>query len=132
MKITNVTAAIIHRDGKIIIAQRDLAGYFGGFWEFPGGKSEVGESLQDCLIREIEEELGVKVNIEKEFLKTEHDYSIIGMVHLHSFLCGILSGEPKTLVHSAIKWVAIDDLEKFNFPPADMPIIKKLIAEKPI
>ena len=120
-----VTAAIIRRGEKILIAQRG-SGSLAGKWEFPGGKAEAGERLEDCLMRELREELGIEATVGQLFLVTTHDYGANGLVRLHAFLCRIVAGEPEPRYHSVLQWVSPADLSRYEFAPADIPIIAAL------
>jgi len=121
----DVVAAVIRMDGKILITQRLDHVHLAGLWEFPGGKVEAGESLERALVREIREELGIKIRVNDEFFTVEHDYPGKS-VRLHFFNCTILDGEPAALGVANLRWVAAADLSQFNFPPADTALIAKL------
>ncbi len=97
----NVTAAIIRRGKEVLITKRGQDQPYPGRWEFPGGKIEPGEKAEDCLVREILEELGVKIQVEESFFIYEHDYNRPdGKKHrFFSFWCKILEGEPSLRVH---------------------------------
>jgi mutator protein MutT len=95
------------------------------FWEFPGGKVEAGESLQEALGREILEELGVRIQINDECFNVEHAYPN-RTVRLHFFNCTILEGEPSALEVVDMRWVEPSELAQFQFPPADAELIKQL------
>jgi mutator protein MutT len=120
-----VTAGLIWKQGKILIAQRPKGSHLEGFWEFPGGKREKGENLKDCLEREIQEELGVKVKAVEELLTVEHEYETKA-VSLHVFHCTYLEGEPKCLQAQDIRWVEPAGLGQFTFPPPDEKVIEFL------
>jgi len=120
-----VSAGLIFRDSKLLIAQRYAEAHLGGLWEFPGGKREAGESFDQCLIRELQEELGVTVAVGNLFESVDHDYPEKA-VHLRFFLCRLLSGEPKALGCAAIRWIALDELGQFDFPAADAGLLVKL------
>jgi mutator protein MutT len=121
----NVVAAIIRRAGKILITQRFDKAHLGGMWEFPGGKVEAGETLEATLQREIREELGIKIQVDDEYLRTEHDYPAKS-IRLHFFNCTILEGEPQPLDVADLRWVEPPQLSDFQFPPADAELIAKL------
>jgi len=121
----NVVAAIIRRAGKILITQRFDKAHLGGMWEFPGGKVEAGETLEAALQREIQEELGLKIRVDDEYLHTEHDYPTKS-IRLHFFNCTILEGEPQPLDVADLRWVEPAQLTDFQFPPADAELIAKL------
>jgi len=116
-----VTAAIIAREGKFLIAQRA-----NGDWEFPGGKVEAGETLEECLAREILEELELQIAVSRPFLVVEHAYPD-KRIHLHSFLCTLLGGEAVANDHVRFAWVAPVEFPGFSFAAADVPIVRKLL-----
>lgn len=123
--IADVVAALIVKDGKILICQRPADKARGLMWEFAGGKTERGESREDALIRECREELDITVKPLYVFAKVRHKYPDI-TVNLTVFMAEIASGEPKQKEHAAIKWVTADSLKNYNFCPADVKIIKML------
>jgi mutator protein MutT len=122
----HVTAGVIWKNGRVLIAKRPKGSHLEGLWEFPGGKQERGESLKDCLEREIEEELGLKVKVDKALLTVNHEYEAKGIT-LHVFSCIPLAGEPEALGCQQIKWVDPFDLKGFSFPPPDIEVIEYLI-----
>ena len=97
-------------------------------WEFPGGKIEEGESLEACLIREISEELEIKIANLKPYIVVEHDYGDFE-IELHSFTANYDSGEIVLHSHKKAEWVSVSQLSEFDFVPADKPIVEKLIKE---
>ena len=123
-----VAAALISRDGRYLICRRMPDVHLGGLWEFPGGKREPGESLQDCLTREIREELGVDVSTPVPYAVLPHAYPERA-VELHFFRCTLAGGEPRALGCAEFRWVAPQDLDKFDFPPADRSLIQQLRNE---
>jgi 8-oxo-dGTP diphosphatase len=120
-----VSAALIFRDGKLLITQRHAKSHLGGLWEFPGGKREAGETFEECLVREIREELGVEISVGKLFEEVAHDYPEKS-VHLKFFICELLSGEPQPIDCAAIKWIVKTELADFEFPAADAQLLEKL------
>jgi len=123
--IIDVVAAVIRMDSKILITQRLPHVHLAGLWEFPGGKVQAGESLEGALVREIREELGIKIRVNDGFFTVEHDYPEKS-VRLHFFNCTILDGQPAALGVADLRWVAAGDLSQFEFPPADSALIAKL------
>lgn len=120
----NVTAGILYRSARVLIAQRSEPRY-NGLWEFPGGKIEENEDAEECLIRELHEELGIHVKVKKLFCRTEwsrQDKVII----LHTFEIESFECEPIPKVHSQLKWVDIKELRKEELLPADRPVVDKL------
>jgi len=125
-KIVRVTAAILEQEGKILIAQRksedDL---FGGLWEFPGGKIEEGETPEECMARELKEELNIEVEVGELITSNKHKYPH-GIFELLAYAVKHISGVFILHDHDEIKWVTIDEMTNFEFPPADTPIINYL------
>jgi 8-oxo-dGTP diphosphatase len=124
-KPVEVSAALIFRDGKILITQRRANAHLGGFWEFPGGKREPDETFEHCLVREIHEELGVNISVGKPFEEITHDYPEKA-VHLKFFICELISGEPQPLGCAAFRWIGKPELADYKFPAADARLLKKL------
>lgn len=127
MKQIEVSAALIFRDGKILITQRPANSHLGGLWEFPGGKREANETFEECLAREIREELGIEISVEELFDEIVHDYAE-KIVRLKFFICELVSGEPQALGCVAFKWIARGELKQFEFPAADVRLLEKLRA----
>ena len=119
-----VTAAVIERDGAFLVARRPAGVHLVGLWEFPGGKCEAGETLRDCLSREILEELGCGVVVGDEIYSASHDYRE-RTVQLHFFECR-LQGEPAANIGQELRWVARAALSSLAFPPADHQLIERL------
>jgi 8-oxo-dGTP diphosphatase len=125
--IVRVVAAIIRRNGLVLITRRPNNVHLAGLWEFPGGKVEADESLQTALTREIREELGVEIEVLAERFHIQHDYPTRS-VELHFFEARIVTGEPKPLDVADIRWVRPGDLDQFDFPEADRELISLLKA----
>jgi mutator protein MutT len=121
----DVVAAIVRRGDEILITQRGGDVHLAHLWEFPGGKVETGESLQMALEREIQEEIGVKIQVGSEILTVDHDYPTKS-VRLHFFHCTILEGAPQALEVADFRWVKPEDLILYEFPAADDELIVKL------
>ena len=119
-----VAAGVIERDGRFLVTQRQAGVHLEGFWEFPGGKCEAGETLDSCLTRELQEELGVDAHIGEEVCKTLHEYADRS-VELHFLKCELL-GEPKPQLGQAMSWVAREELASLSFPSADLELIRIL------
>ena len=128
LKIKNyieVSAALIFRGGKLLITQRHPQAHLGGLWEFPGGKREPDETFEQCLVREIHEELGVEISVGELFESVTH--ACPGKtVHLKFFVCRLLGGEPQPLGCKAVKWAGKSELEEHEFPAADAKLLGKL------
>ena len=124
-----VTAAVIRKNGRILIAQRPLGGRLGGLWEFPGGKQESGETLPQCLRREIKEELGIRIKVGQPIISIDHAYTHF-KITLHAFECQLVSGKPQTLQVENFRWVKLSGLDKYAFPKTDLRIIAALRGER--
>ena len=124
-----VAAALIVCEGRYLITQRRAGVHMGGFWEFPGGKREPGELLEDCLRRELREELGIEISHPVLFRVIHHDYPEKS-VELHFFKCAISSGLPRPLGCEDLRWVAPEELDQFPLPPADQPLVEMLCGER--
>lgn len=120
-----VTAAVIWRDGRVLLARRPENGLLGGLWEFPGGKLESGETLETCLEREIREELGVRIRVGEPIGIFKHAYTHF-KVTLHAFRCGLLEGEPKPLEASELAWVLPAELSHYPMGKIDRQISRQL------
>lgn len=124
-----VVAALIQDErGRVLITQRKPRAFMPLRWEFPGGKVEPGESDAQALVREIKEELGVSINVDKHYLGLLHEYPDF-VIDFHVFRCSILDGDPECIGVNDFRWVDTDDLESFDFPPADEPTVKRLLAD---
>jgi 8-oxo-dGTP diphosphatase len=124
----NVVSAIIIQDGKILATQRGYGDYK-GWWEFPGGKIEVGESPEEALIREIREELEVEITIERFFDTTEYDYEKF-FLSMRCYLCTFPPCQEISLTeHMSSVWVGEEDIEKLKWLAADLPIVQGLLSQ---
>jgi len=120
-----VIAAIIIKDNKVLISQRAPKENLAGKWEFPGGKTEQGETPQECLKREIREELEVDIDVLDFFGESIYAYHS-GTIQLMAFWCKWISGEFTLNVHSNMAWVNRQELDLYDFAPADIPLVDKL------
>ena len=102
----------------------------GGLWEFPGGKQEAGESLEQCLVREIEEELGIEVAVGKHYLSVHHAYDSF-WITLDVFTCLHLKGTPKRIAVDDFRWIELRELHRFSFPPADRKVLNFIESNPP-
>jgi 8-oxo-dGTP diphosphatase len=128
MKDIYVVGAIIVENGKILCAQRGNEKSLPNLWEFPGGKIEKGETPQAALLRELNEELMIEVEVsEKQFELTKYEYDF-GRVHLTTFLCMLKKGRPKLTEHRQVRWLAPSELNKLDWAPADIPAVEKLMS----
>ena len=124
--LIRVTAAILEKNGKTLIAKRKTGDeLFAGLWEFPGGKVEEGETPEECMARELKEELDIEVEVGELITSNKHKYPH-GIFELLAYRVKHVSGEMVLNDHEEIKWVTADEMSNFEFPPADLPIIKKI------
>ena len=123
-----VTAAVIERDDAFLMTRRMAGTHLAGAWEFPGGKCEPGESLVQCLVREIREELAVACCVGEEVFSVTHPYDD-RVVELHFFACAI-EGEPVAQLGQEMRWVARTRLRDLEFPPADEALIDRLTTAR--
>ena len=125
MKQIEVVAAIIHdAEGRVFATQRGY-GEWEGWWEFPGGKIEIGESPEEALRREIGEELEARIFIERLVTTVEWDYPAFHL-KMHCFWCHMESGSLTLKEHEAARWLAADELESVKWLPADLQILEKI------
>lgn len=119
-----VAAAVIERDGCVLLTRRLKGTHLAGCWEFPGGKCEPGESIVDCLARELREELAVEARIGPEILATRHEYPE-RTVELHFLECSI-DGTPTPQLGQEMRWSRRDELASLDLPPADADLVRLL------
>ncbi|HET8577494.1 MAG TPA: 8-oxo-dGTP diphosphatase MutT [Methylomirabilota bacterium] len=124
MEPIEVVAAVIERDGRILIARRPEGLHLSGLWEFPGGKPKPGETCEAALQREIAEELGVEARVGKLYDTVDWTYPD-KRVRLRFYRCAI-AGEPRPLEGQEIEWVTPSQLGRYEFPPADATLIERL------
>lgn len=127
MRTLIVTAAIIEAGGRFLVTRRPTGVHLEGYWEFPGGKCEPGETLATCLRRELHEELAVDAEIGDEVLVTTHEYPDRRVI-LHFMACRI-AGHPSPQQGQEMRWVARADLSTLPFPPADEELIRRLTGQ---
>jgi 8-oxo-dGTP diphosphatase len=123
-----VTAAILIRGDKVFIGQRKAGKQFEYLWEFPGGKLEDGETQQDCLVREMREEFGIEVAVLEFFGESIFHYTT-GSIRLVAYLVDWIDGEMSPIDHQDCRWVSFDDLKSYEFVPADVPFVQKLMRD---
>jgi mutator protein MutT len=124
-KVIKVAAGVIVQDGRYLITQRFETSSFGGLWEFPGGKCHPDESLSDCLRRELDEELGIWVDVGEELKAVAYSYQDF-TVKLHFYRCTILQGTPRPIASQAFRWVNPSELSDYAFPEANRAFVREL------
>ena len=124
-KIVEAAAAVIQQNGKFLITKRLETSPMGHCWEFPGGKIETGETVEECIVRECREEIDVLVQPVKRLRDEWYDYPH-GLIHLQFVLCKIVSGEPRPVECREIRWIHPEEFKDFEFPPADVSVIEDL------
>lgn len=125
-----VTAAILaDEQGRVLIARRLPGGSAGGRWEFPGGKIEAGESAEQCLVRELREELGIETRVTSFFGESSHDYPGRA-IRLKAFRVEKFRGEIRPVAHDLVLFVPPDEMDAFDFLEADRPLVRRLQEEK--
>ena len=125
MQVIEVAAGIITHEGRYLIARRKAGVHLGGLWEFPGGKREAGETLEECLHRELREELNVRIGLPTPFQVVRHEYPE-KIVELHFFRCRIETGVAIALDCAELRWVYPHEMAAFEFPPPVRPIMAAL------
>ncbi len=118
-------AVISNEAGEILIDKRKMSGAMGGLWEFPGGKIEAGETIVDCIVREIREELAIEISVGEHLITIDHTYPTI-RVTLIAHHCKHISGVPQPIESDEIRWVKIGDLNEYQFPDANVAIIRAI------
>jgi A/G-specific adenine glycosylase len=118
---------IKNEDEEVLIALRPDDAMLGGMWEFPGGKQEEDEEMEQTVIRELSEELGVEVTITKPFMKLDHAYSHF-KITMHAYLCELKDGTPSSNTSQEVRWIGIDELADYPFPKANRKLTEKLMS----
>ena len=126
--MTDVVAALIWDNGRFMLCPRPGHQARGLLWEFVGGKTDPGETMEEALIRECREELGITVSVGDVYMQVIHDYPDI-LIRLTLFHCTIAEGTPKLLEHNDLKWILPSQIPEFDFCPADQDILAKIIAD---
>jgi len=120
-----VAAGLVFRGGKLLITQRRPQDHLGGLWEFPGGKRDRNEAFEECVRRELKEELGIEVKVRELVDSVTHDYPEKS-VHLKFYRCSWRRKEPRALGCHAFAWITAAQLAEYAFPPADERLLQKL------
>jgi len=118
--------AVIRRGREFLIAQRNPDDTFGSFWEFPGGKKDEGETFEACVVREIREEIGIEIRAGRKLMEIRRKYND-KIIWLNFFLCSYVSGDPRPIECQNVRWVDVEKLKDFKFPPANNRVIRKLM-----
>jgi 8-oxo-dGTP diphosphatase len=131
MKEVHVTAAVIVNDGKILCVQRgeNKLNYISKKWEFPGGKVEMGEALEDTIKREIAEELHLHISVREFLIQVNHDYPDFKL-KMDTFICEIIDGELNLTEHIDFKWLSKVEMTALDWAAADIPIVEKLLRDE--
>ena len=118
--------ALIRRGREFLISQRKKSDSFGSLWEFPGGKKHPEESFEQCVVREVKEEVDVEVQVHEKFMELRRPYHE-RTIWLNFFLCSHVAGEPKAVDCDKVEWVLLEDMKNYSFPPANEEVIQKLL-----
>ncbi len=124
----HIGVGVIWNGERVLIQLRPPQGLLGGLWEFPGGKQEAGETIEETVRREIREELGVEVEVGAAIRQVKHTYSHF-KITLHSYHCRLVSGTPTVRAATELRWVPLDELERFAFPKANKTVLEALLKE---
>ena len=128
-KYIHVVGAVIENENKdILCALRGPEMTLAGYWEFPGGKIEKGESNEEALKREVHEELGCIIEVHQPVEDTTYEYDKF-IVRLETFMAKVISGNPVISEHAEIRWVALEELPSLNWAPADIPAVERVLAQ---
>ncbi|MEI5986176.1 MULTISPECIES: (deoxy)nucleoside triphosphate pyrophosphohydrolase [Sphingobacterium] len=125
----HVACALIEKDQQILICQRSASMKLPLKWEFPGGKQEEGESLEECLLREVKEEINLDISIEQALTKVEYHYPDFSLT-LYPYVCKLKAGELKVLEHEQVIWVDQTELFRYDWANADLPVIEEYIRTR--
>ena len=123
--MTEVVAALIWNENQFLICQRPANKARGLLWEFVGGKVEFGETKEQALVRECQEELAITLDVGEVFMDVVHEYPDL-TVHLTLFNSSIRAGIPQKLEHNDIRWITVDEIDQYDFCPADEEILTRL------
>lgn len=126
MKRVVVAAAVVERDGKILLTKRRDKGHLAGLWEFPGGKLEEGEAPEDAVVRECREECGIELEVDSILEVTHHAYPEKTVLLLF-YWCRLVSGEVQHLEVADHVWVLPSELRSYELPPADEPVVRAIL-----
>ncbi len=125
-EVLQVAAAVIEHRGRYLITCREAGVHLAGYWEFPGGKREAGETFEACARREVFEEVGIEITAPRPLTITHYEYPDKS-VELHFFTCSLSQGDPRPLGCVDFRWVKPEELAEYSFPPADGPVVAHLM-----
>ena len=126
MKIIKVVAAILQKEDKILIARKKEGKPLAGYFEFPGGKIEKGETPEESLARELMEEMKIKIDVKEYVGESIYDYGNGKVISLLGYISEIIDGEIKLSDHDRYEWVTLEEINNYKIAPADIPLIDKL------
>jgi mutator protein MutT len=129
MNIIDVAAGLVFRQGRLLITQRHVQTHLGGLWEFPGGKREAVETFEQCVARELIEELGIEISVGPLIESLTHAYPE-KTVRLNFYRCSLVHGEPQTLGCADFRWILPEELQNFRFPAADERLLDRLQRDR--
>lgn len=128
MEVVEVAAGLVFREGRLLITQRYPEAHLGGLWEFPGGKREPNETFEQCLHRELLEELGIEAKVGRLLEAITHQYPE-KTVHLQFFCCEWEKNEPQPFGCPAFQWISREELSRYEFPAADARLVERLRSD---
>ena len=125
-----VVAAILQKEDKILIAKKRKGKPLAGFWEFPGGKIEEGETPEESLVRELLEEMSIEIKVNEYVGESIYDYGNGKIISLKGFTAEIIEGDIKLTDHDEYRWIKIEESNLYNLAPADIPLVNALMKLK--
>lgn len=123
-----VAAAVVVREGRILVAQRRFDDRLGGHWEFPGGKIEPGETAEACLVREFQEEFAMQIEPLHFLARSDHSYEL-GAVELYAYWARSLSEPVELNAHEEFRWLLPEEIPALKLAPADLPLIERILSD---
>ena len=126
MKIIKVVAAILQKEDKILIARKKEGKPLAGYFEFPGGKIEKGETPEESLARELMEEMNIKIDVKEYVGESIYDYGNGKVIELLGYTAEIIEGDIVLTDHDEYRWVTLEEVRNYNIAPADIPLISKI------
>jgi mutator protein MutT len=129
MEVIEVACAVIEKDGEILIAQRKFDDSYGGHWEFPGGTRHADEKMEDCVVRELREEMGIVICPRRFLFRFDHLYPS-RKVELYFYFCDWVGGTPRRIECQDYRWVKPEELREYLFLPGDEAMLTELVSRK--